>query len=164
MRPLVVEQSREVHLLLQPEADTLAFQIITEEGGARTVHARGLARTEAEFTPGSVDLSAIQQRCAQQLTGAALYEQFAQGGLHYGESFQVISGISYESQEALAHLQLKQADAAGSAAFALATKPLGWRTSGGSHFNGQEVRSGAFLNTPSRIHSIECVPVLPMSH
>ncbi len=48
-----------------------------------------------------------------------LYEHFAQGGLHYGESFQVISGISYESQEALAHLQLKRADAAGSATFAL---------------------------------------------
>ena len=118
LRPLVVEQSREVHLLLKQEGDAIAFEIITDEG-ARVVHAQGLARTGVEFGKRSVDLVAIQQRCTQQLAAAALYERFAQAGLHYGESFQVISRIDYESQEALAYLQLKPEYSSGERAFAL---------------------------------------------
>ncbi len=86
LRPLVVERSREVHLLLKQERDAIAFQITTEEG-ARAVHAQGLARTAVDFAERLVDLSAIRQRCPEQLGAAALYEQFARGGLHYGDSF-----------------------------------------------------------------------------
>jgi len=118
LRPLVVEQSREVHLLLKQEGEAIAFEIITDEG-ARVVHAQGLARTGMEFAQRSVDLAAIQQRCTQQLAGAALYERFAQAGLHYGESFQAISRICYESREALAYLQLKPEYSTGERAFEL---------------------------------------------
>ena len=123
LRPLVVEQSREVHLLLKQEGEAIAFEIVTEDG-ASVVHARGLARTEVEFAGHSVDLAAVQQRCPQQLTAAALYEKFAQGGLHYGNSFQVISRIDYAGQEALASLQLKPESSNGESAFALSPNLL----------------------------------------
>ena len=153
LSPLVVEQSREVHLLLKQEGDAIAFEIVTDEG-TRIVHARGLARTGVEFAQRSVDLAAIQQRCTQQLAAAALYERFAQAGLHYGESFQVISRIHYESQEALAYLELKPEYSTGESVCVAAEHPR-WRTSDCRGFNRERGRGCAFLATPPRIQSIE---------
>ncbi|MBV9490040.1 MAG: LLM class flavin-dependent oxidoreductase [Verrucomicrobia bacterium] len=104
LRPLVVDDRCEAHLLLRPHGDEIEFAVVSQDK-VRIVHAQGRARTGVEFRPGTVDLSAVRDRCPQQLSPAALYDRLACAGLKYGESFRTVSEICYGDGEALSRLR-----------------------------------------------------------
>ncbi|MCP4701434.1 MAG: SDR family NAD(P)-dependent oxidoreductase, partial [Gammaproteobacteria bacterium] len=117
MQPIVVSGEKNIDISLTPAGQTVAYEISSvNEQQQRIVHGQGQLHgitgrevpTQSVGTRGvqSVDIKAIQQRCNNKLEKTPCYALFAQMGLHYGSSFQVISELVYNDNEVLASLQL----------------------------------------------------------
>lgn len=59
-------------------------------------------------TTQSVDLNAILHRCKNTVKKDKLYETFIQGGLKYGDTFQVIKNFHYLDKEAISLIELRE--------------------------------------------------------
>ncbi len=102
LRPLVVEGSREVELRLA--ADGGSFEIVSAEGGNEATFAQGRFKVAGE-RPAPVDVAAIRGRLKAL---PSLYDRFADAGIAYGPSFQVIEELFASSTEALARLRVAE--------------------------------------------------------
>jgi acyl transferase domain-containing protein len=93
MKPLEVNDARQVHIDLTPQASgELAFEIhsaaqAAESGGTEVVHAQGRAlfATAAEVAP--VDLVALQARCERAVEPEHCYATFRRVGMVHGPGY-----------------------------------------------------------------------------
>ncbi|BBO59205.1 SDR family NAD(P)-dependent oxidoreductase [Mycoavidus sp. B2-EB] len=112
LRPLVVAQAREVHIGLEAQEDgRIGFEIYTANNGDEVaVYSQGWAElqlTEVEVGEAPwVDLEALQGQCEQSLAGEECYARFAQQGLNFGPSFQVLNELSMGHHLAIGTLRL----------------------------------------------------------
>ncbi|GAX60249.1 beta-ketoacyl synthase [Candidatus Scalindua japonica] len=101
---------REVSISLYPEGNHIAFEVNTAgEGGNRVVHSQGRLEVgdySLQARPKLLDIEGVLSRCSKQLQGEDCYKEFASQGLDYGPSFRGIKGLSYNTSETLARLQL----------------------------------------------------------
>ncbi len=107
LRPLVVVQPQEVQIGLEmQEDDRIHFEIYSGSGNEAVVYSQGWAQlAEVGDTP-RVDLEAVRRQCEQVLMGEVCYARFAQLGLSYGPSFQVLSELRVGNTLAVGALRL----------------------------------------------------------
>jgi acyl transferase domain-containing protein/acyl carrier protein/aryl carrier-like protein len=102
LRPLVVEEAREVHIGLHEREDgEIEFEVYTTDGaveGEEVVHAQGGAvltegGSESAAADWRVDLSALRAGSDRLVDGVACYTAFAAMGLEYGASHRGLVGL-----------------------------------------------------------------------
>ncbi|KAF9373357.1 hypothetical protein CPC16_001887, partial [Podila verticillata] len=100
LRPLVVTEPQEVHIGLEmQEEGCISFEIYSGNGDDVAVYSQGWAQLAELGELGElgeapqVDLEAVRGQCDQTLTGEECYARFAQLGLDFGPSFQVIQEL-----------------------------------------------------------------------
>ncbi|UUM22231.1 SDR family NAD(P)-dependent oxidoreductase [Mycoavidus sp. SF9855] len=107
LRPLVVAEPREVHIGLESQADgRVGFEIYSDSGDEAVVYSRGWAQWVAVGEAPQVDLEAVRAHCERTVAGEACYAQFAQQGLEFGPSFQVLKELWLGDQVAVGALRL----------------------------------------------------------
>ncbi|MEM7125457.1 MAG: SDR family NAD(P)-dependent oxidoreductase [Chloroflexota bacterium] len=88
------------------------FEISTVHQSDRLIHSQGRLVVGDSTTPLSLDslktldISAIQSRCTAHVEGATCYQHFRAHGIAYGSTFQGLSQLEYNQEEALASLRL----------------------------------------------------------
>lgn len=110
------DEVKTIQLILIPkESSIYSFEIYSLASAADeingktswTLHASGkLFISEKESLAQQVDLTALQQRCTQQIPPESLYRRFQQQGMNYGSNFQEIEQIWRNEGEALGKMGL----------------------------------------------------------
>jgi len=111
IKPLAVNgHSASVAIQLQPTSHHTSYQVFTENGSERLVHAEGrLVYENGAGKPNGenqIDLAAIKQRCQDAASGQTCYQRFESMDLHYGTSFRSVQTLWHNHTEALAFLEL----------------------------------------------------------
>ncbi|UAW64836.1 SDR family NAD(P)-dependent oxidoreductase [Mycoavidus sp. HKI] len=107
LRPLVVAQPREVHIGLESQEDgRIGFEIYSDSGDEAVVYSRGWAQWVAVGEVPQVDLEEVRANCERTVAGEVCYAQFAQQGLDFGPSFQVLKELWLGDQVAVGALRL----------------------------------------------------------
>ncbi|UUM22295.1 SDR family NAD(P)-dependent oxidoreductase [Mycoavidus sp. SF9855] len=107
LRPLVVAQPREVHIGLESQEDgRIGFEIYSDSRDEAVVYSRGWAQWVAVGEAPQVDLEVVRAHCEQTVAGEACYAQFAQQGLEFGPSFQVLKELWLGDQVVVGALRL----------------------------------------------------------
>jgi len=109
--PLVLLENKSctVQVVLTPEGDTQAFQLITTEAATTDAesitHATGYLREALSEAPADIDLAAMKARCRQEINPNSLYDTAAEQHIVFGPSFRWVVGLWTGEGEALAQLQ-----------------------------------------------------------
>ncbi len=107
LRPLVVTQPQDVHIGLEMQEDgRIGFEIYSGSGEESVVYSQGWAQLVDVGEAPRVDLEAVRGQCERTLTGEACYARFAQLGLGYGSSFQVLHELRLGDNVAVGTLRL----------------------------------------------------------
>ena len=100
----VRDKPQRISIALYPEYNGVAFGITT---GEDHVHSQGkVIAGKTSESPQPQDIKTIQERCQQSIEPEQLYATYRKLGLTYGPSFQGIKSLHYNSQEALAKIEL----------------------------------------------------------
>ena len=93
-----------ISLYPDEKESNVSFEVTTED----TIHAQGkiIYGDEVENNPRTLDIAAIQSRCATIKSKDAIYSSFDHIGLHYGPSFQGIETLWTGEKEVLAKIVL----------------------------------------------------------
>ncbi len=97
------------HVQIAPKQDRLAYEIFSVgASGEKRLHAMGemTQRESASAAEIKIDLAAVTARCAETQSPSRIYEQIHGEGLIVGPTFQPMTQISVNDDEALAVLQL----------------------------------------------------------
>ena len=110
-RPVVVQDTPvEVHIGLYPEENgEIAYEIYSTAPGAEdepVVHSQGVVQLGAVAAAESVDLTAVQAQCQQQITAAQCYDAFGKMGIVYGPGQRALSELHLGQGQVLAKLDL----------------------------------------------------------
>ena len=108
VRPIRIEgDAKPVQIHIYPEAAQVYFEV-TSESEKPILHAQGkiIYGLHPTAEPEIIDIDALKKRCTKQQTREEIYAAFANTGLHYGPSFQVIDRLFSNETEALAELVL----------------------------------------------------------
>lgn len=107
-RPVIVSDAGlEVHTILTPESNGIAFDVATVSNDREVINFSGKARIgKGKENFERIDIEAIRNRCTQKVTGKECYGYFKTMGMEYGPSFQAIQELSYCGQEVLCRLAL----------------------------------------------------------
>ncbi|MEH1788072.1 MAG: type I polyketide synthase [Nostoc sp.] len=110
------DEVKTIQLILIPkESSIYSFEIYSLASAADeingktswTLHASGkLFISEKESLAQQVDLTALQQRCTQEVLPESLYRRFQQQGMDYGSSFQGLEQIWRNEQEAIGKIEV----------------------------------------------------------
>ncbi|UUM20780.1 SDR family NAD(P)-dependent oxidoreductase [Mycoavidus sp. SF9855] len=107
LRPLVVAQLQDVHIGLEMQEDgRIGFEIYSGSGDETVVYSQGWAQLAEAGAAPQMDLAALRGQCEQSLTSEACYARFAQLGLSYGLSFQVLHELWIGDDLAVGALRL----------------------------------------------------------
>ena len=109
IEPIIADQlPLKVYTSLKTGGERLQFEIWTEQGGGRRVHARGKVtlRAESRGNASPISIAEVQARCSAQYKAVEVYQFFAGRGLEYGPSFQAVQNLWANGEEALASLSL----------------------------------------------------------
>ncbi len=114
LHPLVVAQPQEVQIGLEMQEDgRISFEIYRGSGDEAVVYSQGWAQFAKEDETPWVDLEAARRQCERILTGEACYPRFAQLGLGYGPSFQIVHELRVGRNIAVGALRLPGESPAG---------------------------------------------------
>jgi polyketide synthase PksN len=93
VRPLVVEDTREVHIALNmQEGGDIEFEVYSDGPAEKVLYAQG--RAVLEDSAGSqIDLPMLRSRCDRSIEAARCYEVFSAGGIEYGAAYQGLTGV-----------------------------------------------------------------------
>ncbi|UAW63413.1 SDR family NAD(P)-dependent oxidoreductase [Mycoavidus sp. HKI] len=107
LRPLVIARPQDIYIGLETQEDgRIGFEIYSGSGDETVVYSQGWAQlAEADEAP-QMDLAALRGQCEQRLTSEACYARFAQLGLSYGLSFQVLHELWIGDDLAVGALRL----------------------------------------------------------
>ncbi|WP_238651999.1 SDR family NAD(P)-dependent oxidoreductase [Paenibacillus piscarius] len=124
LKPVVMTEAvQELDIVLEPAADDVQYEIFSQDGSGRVVHARGILEFEggpAAVTSRSFDLDAIKRRCPGRKDKQECYQHiFRDIGFSYGPSFQVTEEVLSGREETLARLSLNEDYRAGLPEFVL---------------------------------------------
>lgn len=112
LRPLEVQEALEVHIGIQQDAGYGVNYTLYSEADAqagRILYSQGRARVDdlaGRIAP-RVDLETLRASCERTMAGTKCYERFAQLGLHYGPSFQVLEMLDMAEELVVATLRGK---------------------------------------------------------
>ncbi|MFI2614756.1 SDR family NAD(P)-dependent oxidoreductase [Streptomyces sp. NPDC018584] len=87
---------------LHPDDGTLTVTSTTTHNPEPRAHIRARVRALLGTHPAPLDLDALAQRCPRHLTGEEHYRACADGGLDYGPTFQVLTGLDTGTGQVLA--------------------------------------------------------------
>ncbi|MBI4551429.1 MAG: type I polyketide synthase, partial [Candidatus Latescibacteria bacterium] len=111
-RPLFLTDGPPPALQLVFDPASSSFEVYSQAQHERSSwvrHVTGkLFRLDHRHAPEPVELDAIRQRCRDEVSGHACYQQFQQAGLHYGPCFQAIEHLWRGHDEALACVQIPE--------------------------------------------------------
>ncbi|WP_342374836.1 amino acid adenylation domain-containing protein [Myxococcus stipitatus] len=95
-----------VHFTPTSDEGVQEFEVISQHGETRRVHAQGRVARRTGAMPERVDLEALRARCGSSLRGSDVYSRFREAGLDYGPAFQSIQTLQGGEADALALLAL----------------------------------------------------------
>ncbi len=106
----------QVQIRLNPNKESVVYEISTEENSARVVHSQGRVycgegvdeRGKTGNAESWLNLDDIRRRCLLTTQKKEIYEAFRSGGFNYGSSFQSIEELRTNGAEALARLRLPE--------------------------------------------------------
>lgn len=107
------DQQADIEIILNLTKEKKTFNIINHsDNNQKRTHCQGNIQFADQSDKGhqdeTLDLKAIIDRCPNFEEGVNCYTRFKEVGLAYGKSFQVISKLFFNQQEALSFLQLPQ--------------------------------------------------------
>ena len=112
------EQAKSVQLILTPDQSGYWFELFSrkaesdltqEEQPIWTFHAKGHVSagvSEAQSALVRTSLALLREQCDEEVNVAEFYQQTRESGIDYGPSFQVITGLWRNKQDALGQIQL----------------------------------------------------------
>lgn len=112
LRPVVVEDSVDMRVVLSPDEDSCKFSIYSIQNSATSemLHCEGIISyeesEEGEAGPKHIDLLSLDLEFDRSLSGDEFYEQLKVEGLDYGSMYRTIKEIYYNAEEAQALLQI----------------------------------------------------------
>jgi thioester reductase-like protein len=100
-------ESRTLQFLLRPaQQGQLSFDVVSLQNEAHSEHAKGLLRSVAAAAPAdSLDLTGVQSRCREQMTGGDFYAGFWELGYHLGPIYRWIDTVWSGPGEVLSKLR-----------------------------------------------------------
>ncbi|WP_333873041.1 thioester reductase domain-containing protein [Methylobacter sp.] len=103
---LADDESRTLQFMLRPAQEgQFAFEVVSLENDAHHEHAKGLLSSIAPVVSAdTLDLSGVQSRCGEQMTGNDFYDGFWQLGYHLGPIYRWIDTVWSGSGEVLSRL------------------------------------------------------------
>src|SRR5205085_725612 len=91
IQPIVVDEPSSVRILLYPEEEQIAFEVITGIEEETLVHSQGIASVVNVAKTKQIDLDSLQSRFNQiPFSIEAIYDYFASTGISYGTSFRAL--------------------------------------------------------------------------
>lgn len=110
MRPLVVDESQDVEILLTPKGNEVSFEVRNStQSEAITLCTGELTYESAGLNVETVDIESIRTRCPTPvLSKQELYSYILNQGLELGSGFQVTESLFANENEALSILALPQ--------------------------------------------------------
>ena len=98
LRPLVVEEARQVHIGLNEREDgEIEFEVYTTDGaveGEEVVHAQGRAVVDSSLPQvDQIDLSALRAGCDRAIGSAQCYGAFSAMGIEYGAAHRGLQSV-----------------------------------------------------------------------
>jgi thioester reductase-like protein len=104
---LADDESRTLQFMLRPaQQGQLSFDVVSLQNEAHSEHAKGLLRSVAATAPAdSLDLTDVQSRCREQMTGGDFYAGFWELGYHLGPIYRWIDTIWSGPGEVLSRLR-----------------------------------------------------------
>ncbi|PKM52637.1 MAG: hypothetical protein CVV02_00435 [Firmicutes bacterium HGW-Firmicutes-7] len=110
VKPIIVEQSEEIHISLLPEGEAIEYEVVAmNEDHSRTIYSQGKLSMEADEKEEPieyVDIEEIKRNCVEKKTGENCYKKFEKMAFNYGESFQSIKELYCGEEEAISRLEL----------------------------------------------------------
>ncbi len=82
------------------------FSTPSSDSAAWICHARGSVSGAKNVKPATVDLDAVQQRCADEVTIDAFYDRMAKRGLQYGPLFRGVRHLTTGRREAIGSIAI----------------------------------------------------------
>lgn len=106
LRPVAMKAEDTLELITAVEEKTEGRWTVTVcQKDGETVGS-GVARATKLDAEEKLDLVSIRTRCGEVRSRAAFYDEFAQGGIAYGDGYRVVEELVYSSTEVLAKLVL----------------------------------------------------------
>jgi acyl transferase domain-containing protein/acyl-CoA synthetase (AMP-forming)/AMP-acid ligase II/acyl carrier protein/2-polyprenyl-3-methyl-5-hydroxy-6-metoxy-1,4-benzoquinol methylase len=101
----VLDDIKEVQIVIQEDKEQLTYQIQSREG----IHATGEFQLASTPPEQRVTIEEIKARCSRTIKKETLYNRFQDNGIHYGAYFQGVSEVWGNTDEALSRLELPEA-------------------------------------------------------
>ncbi|PHG78289.1 SDR family NAD(P)-dependent oxidoreductase [Bacillus wiedmannii] len=107
LRPLLVEDDKEVQIVIQEDKEFLNFEIKTEKNGVSIIHGRGNIKFRVSNSyVNNVSIPDIKGRCIEKLSKESFYHKFSKLGLQYGPYLKGVQEVWIGENEALSMIAL----------------------------------------------------------
>lgn len=109
--PIIVSQGHfSSNIVLAPQKNLVAYKIFSNDNNSKhVIHSQGKLNFETLITkPEKLNIKELNSRCQNEISGKDCYNLFASKGFHYGQSFQAIKQIKYNSKESISTLKLPE--------------------------------------------------------
>ncbi|WP_130909149.1 beta-ketoacyl synthase N-terminal-like domain-containing protein [Pseudomonas mucidolens] len=97
LRPVTVDVIQDLHIaLVRMDERTLGYEVYGTGQGQKRLYSQGRATllSDTQTAPAPwLDIASLRARCTRSRDGAACYRDFAEAGLDYGSSFQVLQSL-----------------------------------------------------------------------
>lgn len=115
-RPIIVDEPREVDIVLYPRGNEIEYKVRTVEGEHKVIHSQGkleyrnkaAQRNDIEERQETMDIEACKKRCTGFISHGDFYESDASGVYQYGSTFRPIKEMYYNDQEVITRIELPQ--------------------------------------------------------
>ncbi|MFF7446751.1 MULTISPECIES: SDR family NAD(P)-dependent oxidoreductase [unclassified Streptomyces] len=101
----VAEGGTDVRVVLTEVPHGTAYEIVTGDGGTRTVHSTGTLVAADQEPPDTLLLDALRARCRSTVSGHELYMRAAAAGLEYGPAYRRVRTLLCGDGEAAVELE-----------------------------------------------------------
>ncbi|NEW09011.1 amino acid adenylation domain-containing protein [Paenibacillus sp. SYP-B3998] len=113
-RPIIVDESREVDIVLYPHENEIEYKVRTVENGQKVIHSQGKleyvngtsTKKETSKLHETIDIEACKERCNGYISHTEFYESDAGSVYQYGATFRPIKEIYFNDSEAISRIEL----------------------------------------------------------